>query len=250
MTQDASSCGELDIDGVGFTHEGVRRYLLGYQQSERGRIVARLARQIQPQRTLDVGCWIAWSSDLVARMSPEGRVLGMDLTPEYMHIYNAVAEDRPPNLQFLVQDLLTLDPTSFTEKFDLVLFTEVIEHVLNPVAFLQVLNQLLRPNGFMIISTPNALSLYDIARQLMPSLVSAIRRVVEAEYKAATHQGHLYNWDIYTFYRLLHYNGFRLVSAHFASLQIPIGYKRRLNLRQLPVLRRFSRSMLLLVQKV
>ena len=220
---------DVIINGRSFTREGFRQYLVAYQKSERGRLIAAEARRIQPNSVLDVGCWIAWSSDLIARICADARVLGIDLTSEYMLVYNTVIENRPPNLRFLVQGLLTMDHNGFAEAFDLVLFMEVIEHVPNSSAYLQALNRMLRPNGSMIISTPNALSFYDIARQLMPDLVNAMRRVVEVGYNVATHQGHLYNWDIYTLYRLLHLNGFRLVSAHFNTLQIPMSFARCLN---------------------
>ena len=42
-----------------------------------------------------------------------------------------------------------------TVSFDIVILTEVIEHVENPQAFIDAINQLLKPGGHAIITTPN-----------------------------------------------------------------------------------------------
>jgi hypothetical protein len=41
------------------------------------------------------------------------------------------------------------------DTFDLVISTEVIEHVENPIAFLRLVNSMLSPEGVAIITTPN-----------------------------------------------------------------------------------------------
>lgn len=44
---------------------------------------------------------------------------------------------------------------SFDEKFDLVLIAEVIEHVAHPDQFLQKVSELVRPGGYIVMTTPN-----------------------------------------------------------------------------------------------
>lgn len=55
--------------------------------------------------------------------------------------------------------------TLFKDKVDIVLSTQVIEHVSDPVSFLEDISQLLGPNGLAVISTPNR---RDILMELLP----------------------------------------------------------------------------------
>ena len=57
-------------------------------------------------------------------------------------------------------------------KFDVVLMLEIIEHLLDPVDVLRKVATLVAPNGFMIITSPNAAYLkcrLDLLRGLVPS---------------------------------------------------------------------------------
>lgn len=47
----------------------------------------------------------------------------------------------------------------YQEKFDVVICYHVIEHIVNPKIFLQNLRSLVKPNGYLIIGTPNLSSL-------------------------------------------------------------------------------------------
>lgn len=53
----------------------------------------------------------------------------------------------------------------FKDRVDVVLSTQVIEHVSDPKVFLQEISQLLAPNGMAVISTPNR---RDILMELLP----------------------------------------------------------------------------------
>ncbi|MPN05602.1 Ubiquinone biosynthesis O-methyltransferase [bioreactor metagenome] len=58
-------------------------------------------------------------------------------------------------------------------QFDVVISSAVIEHVLDPVEFLQHLGQALKPNGLLLLSTPNAASMnYRILRSWWRELLS------------------------------------------------------------------------------
>lgn len=54
-----------------------------------------------------------------------------------------------------------------TEEFDVILFCEIIEHLLiNPVAVLKEIKRVLKPNGTLILTTPNVSRLENVARMI------------------------------------------------------------------------------------
>lgn len=99
-----------------------------------------------PKRLLDVGCALGHVAALAQRRG--WRVMGIDISA------NAVSR---AHVEFgidaragaLEQHVGTLPP------FDVILLGDVIEHLPQPVAFLQRVRSLLSPNGVVCIDTPN-----------------------------------------------------------------------------------------------
>lgn len=59
----------------------------------------------------------------------------------------------------VVADAMDFD---LNEKFDVIVAGELIEHLDNPAGFLKSVKKHLRPNGRLILTTPNLQSLYNI----------------------------------------------------------------------------------------
>jgi 2-polyprenyl-3-methyl-5-hydroxy-6-metoxy-1,4-benzoquinol methylase len=99
---------------------------------------------------LDAGCGVGYGTSFLAESA--AHVTGVDIDPESI----AYAEQRyaAPNVSFLVGDLrsLGLDAASF----DTVVSFEVIEHLREQEAFVDELARVLRPDGVLVLSTPNA----------------------------------------------------------------------------------------------
>lgn len=55
-------------------------------------------------------------------------------------------------IHYLAGNVFTLPPS---ESFDLVLATEIIEHVAHPDVFLRLIARLIRPGGYVVMTTPN-----------------------------------------------------------------------------------------------
>lgn len=83
---------------------------------------------------------------------------------------------------------LSADFTSlFNSKFDVIFALEILEHMVDTDAFLEQLRTLLKPNGILVISTPNINSLRN--RLLVPfGLYPAAM-----EYKNIIHHVRIYN---------------------------------------------------------
>ncbi len=97
---------------------------------------------------LDVGCGNAWAA---AHFCPRGvSVCSMDIA--LVNPIRALENYPYDNHQAVVADVfhLPFKPRSF----DCIIAAEIIEHVPDPAAFIQVLLPLLRPGGKLLVTTP------------------------------------------------------------------------------------------------
>lgn len=175
---------------------------------------------IEGEKILDVGCGVGTFAYQISKKAKH--VIGIDLLPTSIEI----AKDffQSDNLEFKVADLF--EERFPDNSFDCILFLETIEHVDSPVAFLKEFHRILKPNGCLIVSTPNALSYQNLLRGMISLMISLFKRkAMERSLKGITREprntgtqmDHIYNWDIYTLYRLLNRNGFEYDSHAFAG---------------------------------
>lgn len=99
----------------------------------------------QDIKICDLGCGRGWLS---AELTKFGSVTGVDLSPKAIN----AASQRWPNVRFLSADILTWRPD---ESFDLIVSSEVIEHVPSPKQFAETIHHLLRKGGYLVLTTPN-----------------------------------------------------------------------------------------------
>lgn len=114
-------------------------------------LVKRLTRETRepPARVLDVGCGNGALSGVLA--ADGYHVTGVDLSPEGIDI----ARSEYPSCRFEVSSANESILTQLrAEPFDLVVSTEVVEHLYDPHAFVRGAYQALRPGGRFIVSTP------------------------------------------------------------------------------------------------
>jgi 2-polyprenyl-3-methyl-5-hydroxy-6-metoxy-1,4-benzoquinol methylase len=109
------------------------------------------AAYVAGRRVLDVGCGEGYGAALLAEHAEE--VVGVD--------YSAAAVDHArktyqrSNLRFLVADATA--PAPVAGQFDAITCFEVIEHILGDDQLLAGLARMLNPEGWLLMSTPNAL---------------------------------------------------------------------------------------------
>lgn len=99
------------------------------------------------KRVLDVGC----SSGYLARpLVAQGcTVVGLERDPDAAAEARAVCED------VLVGDVETMELPFEPASFEVVLCGDLVEHLRDPEAFLRRIRPLLRPEGRVVLSTPN-----------------------------------------------------------------------------------------------
>lgn len=100
-------------------------------------------------RMLDVGCGGGILSESMARHGAE--VLGIDVTPRNIVVATSHAEGSGLGVEYRHVALEDLHQ----DGFDVVLNMEVIEHVVDPQAFLRQCIARVRPGGFLVLATLN-----------------------------------------------------------------------------------------------
>ena len=100
---------------------------------------------------LDIGCAAGLVSEPVARMG--AKTTGIDPGPELIAAARAHAAAGGVAIDY--RCARTEELAAAGERFDLVLCLEVVEHVPDPAAFLDICGKLLAPGGLMIVSTLN-----------------------------------------------------------------------------------------------
>jgi 2-polyprenyl-3-methyl-5-hydroxy-6-metoxy-1,4-benzoquinol methylase len=101
------------------------------------------------REVLDAGCGVGYGTAYLGEVA--SRVVGIDVDPESI----AYAQQRyaAANIEFRLGDLRSLGLEG--SLFDTVTSFEVIEHVREQEAFLDELARVLRPQGVLVVSTPN-----------------------------------------------------------------------------------------------
>ncbi|MDZ4730672.1 MAG: class I SAM-dependent methyltransferase [Xanthomonadales bacterium] len=119
-----------------------------------------LVREMRPALVLDVGCGTGTQlTRPLAEAFPEVRFIGVD--PDEASIRHAQSLPALPNLQFGGAALLDSHL-----KADLVIASEVVEHVENPEQFLADLRRRLPENGRLVITVPNGYGPYEMVAAL------------------------------------------------------------------------------------
>ena len=107
-------------------------------------------REREALRVLDLGCGRGELTSLVARLFPHAEIIGIDANE--LSIQEARAASPPPNIRF---QLGRFEDARGLGVFDVVLCSEVFEHVEDPDALLSVIHDALSPGGHVSFSTPS-----------------------------------------------------------------------------------------------
>lgn len=98
---------------------------------------------------LDVGCGAGLICEPLARLG--AMVTGIDASDENIGVASAHAKGAGLDISYLTGELDAHD----LDQFDLVVSLEVIEHVADKRAFLASLAARMKPDGLLVMSTPN-----------------------------------------------------------------------------------------------
>ncbi|MFC1495563.1 class I SAM-dependent methyltransferase [Thermodesulfobacteriota bacterium] len=101
---------------------------------------------IKQPKILDLGCGTGWLSSMLGHFGP---TVGVDLSDYAVN----KAQNRYPYVKFIAADLLTWENPK--NEFDIVVSQEVIEHMVDHNKFIDLVYEMLKPDGYLILTTPN-----------------------------------------------------------------------------------------------
>jgi 2-polyprenyl-3-methyl-5-hydroxy-6-metoxy-1,4-benzoquinol methylase len=112
--------------------------------------IAEFCAQLEPRRLIDIGCGTGHLLAAVLRLVPDLEVaVGIDSATAAVESVNQVA----PRARAYVSSVYDLDLAG--ERFDLVLCTEVLEHLAHPDDALAVLASLCEAGGQIVVTVPD-----------------------------------------------------------------------------------------------
>ncbi len=118
-------------------YEHIHRYLLAQQH-------------VKGLKVLDLACGEGYGSWFLSQTA--SNVVGLDISLDA--ITHAKTKYTQSNLHFCVGSILDI-PESIHDHYDVIICFEALEHVAEQAQLLQQIQKNLKPNGLLMISTPN-----------------------------------------------------------------------------------------------
>lgn len=181
-------------------------------------IAAQLTRLAADRRgaALEVGPGSGVYVPLLARLFD--RVTVSDVHDAYLDAARALAAGHP-NVTVVQDDIRR--PALPSASFDVVLCTEVIEHVSESPAALAGMRRLLRPGGVLLLSTPQRYSPLEVCSKIafLPGIIDLVR-VVYREPILPT--GHINLMTARQIRRQLAEAGFTIRESHTSGVYVPV----------------------------
>ncbi len=124
-----------------------------------------------------------------------------------------------PNVRLLTDDIT--DSKLPAASFDLILCSEVLEHIPDTERVIAGIRRLLAPDGFLLLSTPQRHSLMELACKvaLMPGVIGIVRRIYG---EAVFETGHINLMTEPELIRTLTAHGFTIREQFKSGLYLPL----------------------------
>ncbi len=187
-----------------------------YGTLKRLNFISEVIRQINPATVLDIGCGVGQVAYPLAQEFSNTTFRGVD--NDKASIEHARAIHAAPNLEFR-----EFREESAQDKYDVIIASEVIEHVEEPDEFLSLLRDKLNDTGRLVLTLPNgygpfefaavteallkATGVYSLLRRLKNGM-SANREATPVQPVTLAQSPHINFFSYSTIMRILSKNGF------------------------------------------
>ncbi len=128
----------------------------------------RALKPLTGKRALDIGCGAGLATEPLARLG--AAMTAIDAATENIAVAHAHADAMGLPIDYRHGGVEALDEP----PYDLIVSLEVIEHVTDPALFLRHVARLLKPDGLLILSTPNRTPL---SRLMIVTLAEGLGRI-------------------------------------------------------------------------
>lgn len=157
----------------------------------------------QKPRVLDLGCGNGSLSHLIAQQGYE--VVGVEESESGFK----EARLNFTNCHFIQASIYDLPYAKFEKSFDIIISSEVIEHLLYPKDLVRAAKKCLKPNGRLIITTPY--------HGYLKNIVLALSGKMDQHFTVLWDGGHVKFFSVATMTALLESEGFTHLKFKFAG---------------------------------
>lgn len=145
-------------------------------------------------------------------------VCGTDIEPAYLD-HSRPLQDKYAHLSLIVDNITN---SKLPERsFDLILCTEVIEHISDSESAFRGMHKLLKPGGILILSTPQRYSPLELAAKIafLPGIIQLVRLIYR---EPILDSGHINLMTEAEVTKHLHIAGFEIEERYKTGLYLPL----------------------------
>lgn len=158
------------FDGLSFYQTTGEVYHTSRSKAKFHKFLLEATTGLKSPKVLDVGCFVGTELFMLPKHAG-GKYIGIDVSHDAIAYANKMAVKRgETNIEFQAVDANNELPFS-ANMFDVVYALELVEHLHEPGKFFDQVYKVLKPNGRLIISTPNGSSLPNLLSKWSPSAI-------------------------------------------------------------------------------
>ena len=160
---------------------------LRYVEKMRAKTIVKLANVSKHDSVIDVGCGEGYILSLLPKAK---KSIGLDISKVALNRAKKFLQNRK-DIELLLGDGQNIRFED--DSFDVVICSEMLEHIPNPHAVIKELHRILKPNGNLVVSIPDESRIKQIMQIVK---FFKVDRFLHAARKQETYEWHLHEADM------------------------------------------------------